>query len=451
MAAPRHSIHHRFTTMNMPSLFRHFFLIAAYLIGISLTAPVHAAAETLDTLAAIVDNDAILTSDLNHRTQLIENQFKQQNRALPPQDLLRKQVLDRLILESIQLQLAERSGIRVSDNDLNDIIQKIAEQNHLSVTAFQKKLALEQVVYGDFRQQLYIDRLLSQVQQHYVGSRVQVTDQDVQHFLQSPIAQQSLDVEYHLHHILVPISSAPIHDEVEKAEQLANKIYQQLEEKKSRFESLALTYSSGQTALEGGDLGWRKAGQLPTLFADTVVHMKVGEISHPIRSASGFHMIRLTEKRGDTQKVIAQTSVKHILIKPTEIRSDAVAQLLINDLYQQAKNGADFSTLAKTYSDDPGSARSGGELGWVSPGQMVPEFEAAMNATTVNQTSAPFRSSFGWHILKVLDRRQQDMSEAFRTNQAKNAIYKRKYEEELDLWLKEIRQAAFVEIKTPPT
>jgi len=288
---------------------------------------------------------------------------------------------------------------------------------------------------------------LSQVQQRYVGGRVQVTDQDVQHFLHSPIAQQSLDIDYHLHHILVPISSAPTQEEIQKAQDLANHLVQQVREKKAVFESLALTYSAGQTALEGGDLGWRKAGQLPTLFSDSVTRMKVGDISDPIRSASGFHIIRLTEKRGDTQKVITQTLVKHILIKTTEIRSDTAAKLLIDDLSQQIKNGADFSALAKTYSDDPGSARSGGELGWVSPGQMVPEFETAMDATTINKISTPFRSSFGWHILTVMNRRQQDMSEIFRINQAKNAIYKRKYEEELELWLKEIRQAAFVEIK----
>ncbi len=445
-------LHRKFMTPLFFSRTILFFIAALSLISISFTASSQSTStppQPLDSIAAIVDNDVILTSELQHRTQLIEAQLKQQNHPAPPTETLRKQVLERLILESIQTQLAAHAGIRVSDNDVNETIQHIAEQNHVSVEQFQKKLALEHLPYADFRQQIYLERLISQVQQRYVSSRIQITDQDVQHFLQSPIAQQSIGTEYHVHHILVPISDTPSHEEIQQAEQLAQNIDQQLRDKKTTFESLALTYSAGHTALEGGDLGWRKAGQLPSVFADTVLHMKVGGISAPIRSASGFHIVRLTEKRGDTEKVVQQTAVQHILIKPTEIRSDTTAKLLMDDLYQQLKKGADFSVLAKTYSEDPGSARNGGDLGWVSPDQMVPEFEQVMNATAVGHISAPFRSHFGWHILKISDRRQQDMSETFRSNQAKNLIFKRKYEDELDAWLKEIRRATFVEIKLP--
>tara|TARA_Y100001956_G_scaffold65046_1_gene65859 strand:- start:187 stop:870 length:684 start_codon:yes stop_codon:yes gene_type:complete len=224
-------------------------------------------------------------------------------------------------------------------------------------------------------------------------------------------------------------------------------VYQKLQDG-ADFAALAVRYSSGDAALSGGDLGWRKAAQLPTLFSDTVLDMGAGDVSAPIRSASGYHIIKVLELRGGTEQIVQQTKARHILVKPNEIRSETETRTLIEDIYRQLQQDPDqFETLAKTYSDDPGSALQGGSLGWVNPGTMVPEFEQQMQAAQIGEISQPFRSDFGWHILQVEERRSQDMSEEFRRSRARQMLQKRRFDEELDGWLREIRQNAYVEIK----
>ena len=403
-------------------------------------------AELLDKVISIVNDDVILMSELKDRVEQIKQQLDKKSPP-PPDAVLTKQMLDRMILEKIQLQMATSMGIRVNDNELNDSIKGIAQQNEMGPEDFQQMLVDEGIDFGAFREQIRRDLIINQVQKRRIGGRIQVTEQDANTFLSSPLGKEALAADYRLHHILIALPDEA--DESQKAATLekAQLLYTELTTDGTLFENIAVAHSDGQNALEGGDLGWRPAAELPTLFADQVSVMTLGQISEPIESPSGYHIIRLTDRRGKTEKIVNQTKVRHILIKPNEIRSNAAAQELINEVRVKILNGESFATLAKTYSDDPGSARNGGDLGWVSPGQMVAEFENVMLELNKNRLSDPFRSRFGWHILEVIDKRDQDVSDNFRIAQAKNYVYKRKFQEELQIWLQEIRQEAFVEMK----
>ncbi len=403
--------------------------------------------QLLDRIAAVVDDDIILLSELEDRVRVIRQQMQDRNTPLPPEETLREQVLERMILESIQLQMAERAGIRISDNEINETIKNIARQNNMTPEAFQQALSSEGVSYKALRDQIKREMIINQLHQRRVASRIQINDKDIDNFLNSDFGKTNLAPDYRLGHILIPLSQSANPTERAQAEALVDEVLQQLNQG-ADFAQVAATYSKGQKALEGGDLGWRKAAQLPTLFADTVLDMKKGDVAGPIRSASGFHIIKVLDLRGGTEHIVEQTKVRHILIKPNEIRSLEDAQHLISDIRQRIiENKDSFDAMAKTYSDDPGSALEGGDLGWVIPGTMVKEFEQAMNNTAPGEISEPFRTRYGWHILQVLERRNQDMSEEVRRNRARTMIQRRKFDEELTTWLREVRQNAYVEIR----
>ncbi|MBL4867673.1 MAG: peptidylprolyl isomerase [Pseudomonadales bacterium] len=401
----------------------------------------------VDRVVTIVEDDVILESELFDRVREIKNQIQGQRRQLPPNDILIKQVLERLILESIQVQMASLMGVRVDDNEVNVAMKNIAKQNDLDLEQFKKTVESEGLSYRSLRDQIRREITINHVRQRHISSRLRVSDQDIENFLDSKAGRTELAADYRLGHILIPLPDAPSADMLQKASDLAMDIYSKLVETPDQFEQLAISLSAGQNALEGGDLGWRSPAQLPTIFADVVLEMEKEEVSKPIKSPSGFHIIKITDKRGGTTMFVDQTEVRHILVKPNEIRSDADAEQLIEDIYRRLVDGSDFVDLAKTYSDDPGSALNGGDLGWVSPGAMVPAFEEVMQKTAVEETSKPFRSQFGWHILEVNNRRNQDMSEEYKFGHARNLVRKRKFEEELQVWLREIREEAFVEIK----
>lgn len=398
----------------------------------------------LDRVVAVVDDDIIMQSELLERTASIRMRMREQQTQLPPTDVLLQQVLERMIVENIELQMAERAGIRVNDNQLNDTLSNIARQNNMTTEQFRETILSEGMSWPALRDQIRRELTVNQLRQRRVASRIQITDLDVTNFLNSEVAKTNLAPDYRLGHILIPTNEDT---NLNAAEETALLVYQKLQQG-ADFAALAIQYSSGEAALSGGDLGWRKAAQLPTLFSDTVLDMKDGEVSAPIRSASGFHIIKVLELRGGTEQIVRQTKTRHILVKPNEIRSELETQNLINDIHRQLlKDPEQFETLAKTYSDDPGSALQGGELGWVNPGSMVPEFEERMQNSEPGVLSQPFRSQFGWHILQVMERRSQDMSEEFRRGRARQMLQKRRFDEELDGWLREIRQNAYVEIK----
>ena len=398
----------------------------------------------LDQVIAVVDDDVIMASDLQQRVELVY----QQNRGgtLPPQAALESQVLERMIIESIQMQMAERGGVRISDAQLNEAMGRIASQNNMSLPQFRQAMEAEGISFALARQQILDEMRISRVQRFQVGERIQITDQDVDYFLASELGKMASSAEYQLGHILIATPDNATPADLKAAEKKASEIVRKLRNG-GDFRQLAMAESSSRTALEGGDLGWRKESQLPGLFADVAPKLQVGEISDPISASGGFHIIQLKDKRGGSTQLITQTKTRHILLRPNELRDAEDAERQIHQLYQRLQAGEDFATLAREFSDDPGSGSNGGDLGWVNPGDMVPEFDATMKDTAAGAISAPFETQFGWHILLVEDRRQTDVGAENQRNQVRNMLYGRRFEEELPIWLRKIRSEAYVEIK----
>ncbi len=423
-------------------------VLLAFALALGTATPAHADIEWLDRIAAIVDDDVIMASDVAQRMADIQAQLAARKVNIPPDDVLRKQVLERLILESIQMQLGNRMGVRIDDDALNNAIAGIARQNGMSLREFADKLGTEGSDYALFRDQVRRDMVINRVRQRRVSDRVRITDSDVTDFLKSADARAMFSDSFRISHILVAVPQSASVEVVKAAEEKAQKL---LAEAKAGadFADLAVRNSDAANALEGGDLGWRNGAQLPSLFASIITPMKAGDIAGPLRSGSGFHIVKLVDRKGDADRVVQQSKVRHVLIKTSAIRTANEAKELAQQLLDRVKNGADFAEVAKKNSDDPGSALTGGDLGWVSPGQMVEEFERQMNATEPGQLSAVFETQYGWHFLQVLERRDQDTSEEFRKLQARNAVWKRKFDSELENWLREIRNEAYVDIKSP--
>ena len=421
--------------------------VSALFLSLGIAGPVQAAPQLVDQVVAVVDDDVIMASELDMRIRTVE--LQNSDMQIPDEATLRSQVLDRMIEESIQLQMAQRAGIRISESQLNEAMQRIAQQNGMTLPEFQQAMTSEGVSFAYAREQIRNEMRISRVQQYQVGERIEITDQDIDYFLASDIGRIASAAEYRLRHILISVRSGAAPQEYKEAESKADKLVAALRDG-ADFGKTAMAESQGRTALNGGDMGWRKDAQLPSIFADIAPEMSVGDISDPIRTASGFHIIKLEDKRGGNSQLIQQAEVRHILITPNEVRDQDQARELINQIYERLKAGADFAELAREYSDDPGSGASGGDLGWVSPGDMVPEFEQAMDVTPTGELSTPVRSQFGWHVLQVTDRREADIGEEVQRNQVRQMLYGRRFEEELPIWLRKIRSEAYVDIKEQP-
>lgn len=417
-------------------------MIALTLIG----APVRAEIVPLDRIVAVVDNDIIMESALQARLKTVKHQLQERNTVLPQESVLKHQILERLIIESLQLQIANRTGIRVDDWALNDAISAIAKRNNMTSEQFQKALEADGLSYREARNEIHREMLINRVRQRQVRGRIQVTDRSIDNYLNSEEGTHQLVTEYHLGHILIALPEGASPSEIQTANRKAGAIVQQLKNGEDFFK-MAVAQSQGQKALEGGDLGWRKAHQLPSLFAKAANQLQVGDISQPIRSPSGFHIVKLLDKRGYDNLLQEQFNVRHILIRPNEVRNDSDAKALATSLYKRLKNGSDFAELARTYSDDTGTALSGGHLQWVNPNDMVPSFREQMTSISKNTISTPFQSSFGWHILEVLGKRKEDVSASVQRARIREILSNRKYEEELQAWLRELRSQAHVEIK----
>ncbi|WP_339489424.1 peptidylprolyl isomerase [Pseudomonas sp. EL_65y_Pfl2_R95] len=417
-------------------------LLGAMLVGTA----VHAEVQPLDRVAAIVDNDVIMQSQLNARISEVQQTIGKRGSTLPPEHVLQQQVLERLIIEDIQLQIGERSGIRITDEELNQAIGTIAQRNGMSIDQFRAALSKDGLSFDNARDQVRREMIISRVRQRRVADRIQVTDQEVQNFLASDLGKMQLSEEFRLANILVPVPESAAPEQVQAADRQAQDIYQQLQQG-ADFAQLAIAKSSSETALEGGEMGWRKAGQLPPPFDSMLSTMTAGEVTEPVRTPGGFIIIKLQEKRGGGTQVRDEVSVRHILIKPNAIRSDAESQRLAERLYERIKAGEDFAELAKNYSEDPGSALNGGKLDWIDPSALVPEFREVMDSTPSGEVSKPFKSRYGWHVLEVMGRRATDSSEQMRKQQAQTILRNRKYDEELQAWLRQIRDEAYVEIK----
>ena len=420
--------------------------LAIALLSTALTAH---AGQALDEAVALVDDDVVLKSELDRRVSSVRQDLAARKVRMPPDDVLRQQVLDRLITDNVQLQMARRAGVRVAEQELAQIIENIAKENNMSPEQFRLKLASEGLSYELFREDLRNEVLISRVRQGAVGRRVFISEQEVDAMMETLAAEGESRTEYHLGHILLAIPESASTDDVRAASNKAQQLVSKLRDG-ADFAELAIANSAGQEALQGGDFGWKTANQLPTLFASAAKSLSPGQISEPLRSASGLHILKLFDSRGNERVVVQQTLARHILIKPSTILNEVEAEKKIRDLHQQVKNGGDFAALAKAHSEDPGSANQGGELGWANPGTFVPAFEQTMAGLQPGEISEPFRSEFGWHVMQVLERRDDDQTAERKRQQAYRVLHSRKYDEEVESWVREIRDQAFIKILEKP-
>ena len=420
--------------------------IVFILLGFLISTNTYTKIELIDRVVAVVDSGVIMESQLNSRVEEILIRLKNDKAELPPLNLLEEQVLDRLIIEEIQLQLADRAGIKISDSELNQTLSRVSSQNNLSLEEFRLKLEAEGTSYKSFRDTIKKELIIQRVQRGKVGAKIDISEQELENFINSEEGRTQLAEQYNVQHILLSVKSGLSEIEIEAIENEAVSLLERLENGES-FEKLAASYSAGQKALEGGFLGWRTSAELPSLFAEVVTGLTVGEVAQPVRSGAGFHILKLTEKRGNTVKFLDQTLARHILVQPSEIRTENQAEVLINDIYKRLEEGEDFKQLARQFSEDPGSKMDGGELGWSNPGDYDPAFEMTLNATEIGQLSEPVKSSFGWHIIEVMDRRNEDVSQEEQKNRAYQIIFKRKFDQELQSTLIELRAEAYVDIK----
>ena len=420
-------------------------ILVLALAAVAASAPSAATVE-LDRIVALVNDDVILKSELNQRMRTVVEQLQQQGMSPPPVQVLEKQVLERLIVNRLQLQLAEENGIRVDDNTLNRTLRDIARRNKLSLSEFKSILERDGYDFSAFREDIREELILTQLRERQVETRIKVTDREVDDFLLTQAVQSGGDDQYRLGHILVAVPEAPSPEQIAAARAKGEKILHELSEG-ADFSQVAVAVSDGQQALKGGDLGWRKVNELPTLFAEVVLQMQPGDVSDLIRSPSGFHIVKLMEVRRSERLFITQTHARHILITPDELTSDADARIRLEQIKTRVENGEDFAALARANSEDAGTAVNGGDLGWVNPGDVVPQFQAAMDSLEPGQISDPFRSPFGWHIVQVLERRDRDSTEQVRRTRAKELIRQRKLEEEVQSWLRRLRDEAYVDYR----
>ncbi|WP_417218176.1 peptidylprolyl isomerase [Alcanivorax sp.] len=426
---------------------RHTLLGLLAMAVLMLPAWSQAKVQMLDRIVAVVNDGAIMASELDERINTIALQFQEKGQQLPPPAVMREQVLDRMVLERLQLQLAERAGIKVDDASLNQALAGIARQNGMSLEDFATALREDGYDWPQFREQIREDMVISRLQQRSVASRIQVTDREVDRFLSSEMGKQMFQEDFHLGHILVRVPAEASPEDITQARSKAESIVKKLNDG-GNFQQLAVAESDGPKALEGGDLGMRPAAQWPTLFAENAINLNKGEISEPLRSGAGFHILKMIDRKGGAEKVVTQYQVRHVLIKTDALTSAGQARKQAIRLHDEIAAGSrQFSETAAEFSDDPGSARNGGELGWVNKGEMVPEFEDMMLNTPVGELSPVFESQFGWHFLRVDDVRDADMSAEFRRMQATQALQKRRFEEELETWVQEKRSESYVDIR----
>lgn len=410
--------------------------------------------ELLDGVAAIVDEGIVLKSELNERIGVVIQNIREQNtRAapeqrmqVPPLPVLEQQVLDQLILQEIQLQRAERLGITVGDDILNQAVSRVARNLGLTLEQLPAALAAEGIDYAMYREDSRKELILSQLEQRDVLARISISPRELNDCLDRLQSSQSDEFDYNISHILIGVSSAATPEDIEAARQRIDAIVGRLEAGEE-FADLALTYSESQTALEGGSLGWRKGSELPTLFADVVPNMQPGEVSQPIRSGSGFNLVRLNETRGAERVMVDQLRIRHILISPNEVLDDSAAEQRMRQIRDGILGGDDFATVAVNVSEDTVSSADGGDLGWVQANDFVPEFAEVVSALELNQLSEPFKTRFGWHLAEVTGRRSHDTTDEIKEQQCAQEIRASKAEEERELWLRRLRDQAFIDIR----
>ncbi len=404
------------------------------------------AGEPLDKVVAVVNDGVITASELNTQVDILRRQLLAKKVQLPSEAVLRKQVLQHLIDVDLQLQLAKQNDITVDNTDLNEAINRIATSNHLSLTQLREEIVKQGLTWQDYRENVRKELLISRLQQKAVSQDVVVSPQQVEDYLKTAQYDDNTQQTYHLQNIVVAFPEEPTTEQLNSAQQKARDLLIKIKQGDD-FSRLAIAQSSGEFALEGGDLGERHLAELPELFAKEVVHMKVGEVAGPLRAGNGYQLIKLIAIGGDEQHhEVTKTHVRHILLKQDASMTTAEAINQANNLYQQLKSGKDFALMAKQYSLDTASALKGGDLGWVNPGELVPEFEKAMDALPVHQVSKPVKSLFGWHLIEVLARKKIDDSDSYKRQQVRQFLQQRKFTEAVQNWQQHLRTKAYVNI-----
>jgi peptidyl-prolyl cis-trans isomerase SurA len=429
--------------------------LAAVAAALTLQQPAHAQTrelatkgELLDRVAAIVNDGVVLNSELEAQVDAIGGRLRQQKLELPPQSVLRQQVLERLVLQEIQMQRANHAGVKVPDETVNAALQDVAKRNGLTLSQLPDALAKQGEDYAAYREDLRKEITLSLLRQRDVLQHISVTPREIDQFLDKQAKTPSERNEYNVSHILIAVAQEASPAQLDQAAKRAADVYQRATGGED-FAKLAVAYSNSQTALEGGALGWRKGSELPTFLSDVIARLKPGKVSEPLRTPTGYHIIRLNEVRGASEKAVEdQIHVRHILMKTTELADDATVRQKLTALRERILKGEEFAGLARTTSEDPGSAAEGGELGWAGPGTFAPEFEQAIAGLKENEVSEPFHTQYGWHIAQVLGHRRFDNSDELKRRQAMEAIRAGKADEETELWLRRMRDEAFVEFKS---
>ena len=403
-------------------------------LSILVMLPVKAKIEILDRVAIIVGEGVVLESQVKSMLENIEKRYQEQGAPMPPKEIIMEQIHERLIIEELQLQLANRAGVRVSDGELNNAFERIAANNNLSLEEFIQTLEVEGESYESLRSQVRKEMVIQRVQQGRVSQEINITEQELEGFLQTDVATRELSPELFLRQVLV------------SSEELANKILNRISEGED-FSDLAKQYSTNSLASKGGEMGWRNLADLPSLFAIELKNKKKGYISRPLKGGSGFYILKIEDKRGDLVRFEEQWSARHILMMPTKLRDKTFTKKELEEVRIRALEGEDFSLLAKEFSEDPGSASRGGDLDWLSVGETAPAFEKMMLETPLMELSPVFESEFGFHFLQVLDKRTEDLTEEMIKDRAYGILFSQKYDEELENTLRTMRAEAFVKFK----
>lgn len=402
----------------------------------------------LDRIAAVVNNGVVLNSELDEQTEVVAARLRQQNTELPARNVLRRQVLERLVVEEIQMQRADRLGMQISDEMLNGALDDVARRNGMSFANLPSTLATQGIDYRSYRDNVRRQMTLQMLRQRDVIGRINVSPREFEQAIARQANEPDQNSEYNVSHILisVPVTATP--EQIQDRDARARAVYGKAQEGQD-FSQLAVAYSDSTTNIEGGSLGWRKGSQLPSIVAEQIAKMKAGAVSEPIRTPSGFHLFRLNEVRGGVQQsVVSQVHARHILLRTTELEDDQTVQQKLAAIRERiVKNGENFAAIAAVTSNDSGSAADGGDLGWAGPGTFLPEFEKQLDGLDENQISEPFKTQFGWHIVQLLGRRVHDATEDKIRQQVYAQLRESKAEEETELWLRRLRDEAFVEYR----
>lgn len=407
--------------------------------------PLTGSGELLDRIVVVVNDGVVLQSEIIQQGSAIVARLRAEGVELPPPEVLERQIIEKLVVDKIQLQRADRLGVLITDDQLNAALGTVAQRNNMTLTQLPDALAAQGIDYAEYRESIRREMRIEQLRNRDLVPRISITRKEVDEYLKRQ--SEGDQTEYDISHILISVPPGASPAERQKAEALANELYERASSGED-FAQLAVAHSNGQQALEGGKIGWRKAEQLPTLFTDNVIGMSAGEVSKPIGSSSGFHLVRLDQTRGSEPIMVTQRLARHILISPNELMTDAEAKARIDDIAAKIRDGADFAEMAKEYSDDKGSGSLGGDLGWSNPGNFVPKFEAQLNSMQPGEMSDPIRTTFGWHLIELLDIREKDASEEASLNEAYAQVRSRKLQQETERWLLQLRDEAFVDYRT---